>query len=261
MKKSVLMCLVALLSLSGCNLRPVNITSNNDTPTQVHEVGQETTMNPFKQVNVAGPFDIFYEHGEAYTVRVEGTAQQLAKMTIYVEDEELCVDVTDYHFPADKDLFDGLKVFVSSPDIEQLSITSLGSLIVPNALEADNLKLLIEGMGDITISQLACNDLNISIEGGGDITTGPIRANNVLVEVEGMGDIEIDGLTCKKVTNRIAGMGDTKYRNLNVESVMTEISGSGDVVLQGVVRHHEEKIDGMGKVNVSGLTIATDSIQ
>ena len=260
MKKIVLIGLVALLSLSSCNLQPVNVTNNNDTPTQVHKAGQETVMNPFKQVNVAGQFDVFYEYGEAYVVRVEGTAKQLAKMTIYVEDEELCLDVTDYHWPADKNLFDGLKVFVSSPNIEQLSITSLGSLIVPSALKADNLKLLIDGMGDITISQLTCNDLNISIEGDGNVATGSIRANNVLVEVEGMGDIEIDGLTCKKVTNKIAGMGNTKYSNLNVGNVKTEIAGMGDVILQGTAGSHEESISGMGKVDVSGLTIVTDSI-
>lgn len=261
MKKTAFMCLVALLALTGC-MRAVNITSNNDTPTQVHEVGQATEMSAFSKVNVAGPFDVFYEQGDAYTVRVDGTAEQLKKMTIYVEDEELCIDVTDYHWPQDKNLFKGIKISVTSPDVKDMSITGLGSLVVPDTLKADNLKLLVDGIGDITISKLICSDLGIKVEGQGDIIMGPTQANNVTVEIAGTGDIDITGLSCKQLHNMITGMGDMKYSDLNVGNVKTEIAGMGDVILQGNAHSHEESIAGSGKVDISKLVIATtDSVK
>ena len=249
------MCLVALFALSGC-IRPMNATHNNDTPTQVHEVGQATEMDAFSKVDLAGPFNVFYHQGDAYTVQVEGTTEQLEKMTIYVDDKELCIDVTDYHWPQDKNLFKGLKVFVTSPDIEDLSITGAGKLVVPGALKAENLKLLVNGAGDIVIAQLTCRDLGITIDGLGDVTMGPVQADNVTAEIAGTGDIDITGLTCKQLQNRIAGMGDMKYSDLNAGNVKTEIAGMGDVTLQGTAGSHEESIAGSGKVDVSKLTIA-----
>ena len=255
MKKYLTMSLLALLTLNSCLVRPFNSTTNNDTPTQVHEPGQVTTMDTFGTVNVIGPFNVIYENGEGYTVRVDGTAEQMEKMTIYVEKEELCIDVTDYKWPRDKNLFNGMRIFVSSPIAKELNITGSGSLTAPKAIAAEDLKMKIAGSGDITISQMKCGDMDIKIAGSGDVTTGPIQANNVTAVIAGSGDMDITGLTCKNLNNRIAGSGDITFKNLNAAYVKTSIAGSGDVILNGQAGKQEQSIAGSGSVDISGLKI------
>lgn len=255
MKKLMMMSLVALLAMSSCVLNPMNMTSNNDTPTQVHDPGQATEMGTFKKVNVAGPFNVIYENGDAHTVRVDGTAEQMEKTTIYVEDDELYIDVTNYQWPRDKNLFEGMRIFVSSPLAKELKITGSGSLTAPKAITAEDLKMKVAGSGDITIAQLTCGEMSIKIAGSGDVTTGPIQATNVSAEIAGSGDIDITGLTCKDLSNRIAGSGDMKFSNLDVENVKTSVAGSGDVILSGKAGKQEQSIAGSGSVDISGLKI------
>ena len=222
--------------------------NENNTPTQVQQVGQETAMNAFDDVNVIGPFNVIYTQGESYNVRVKGTPDQLAKMTIYVEDGELYIDQCKQE---PSGTFDGLQVFVTSPTLEGIDMAGSGSVTVPEALKVNDIKLELAGSGKITLAQLNCKDLTIDLAGSGDITMGLVQANSVSNDIAGSGNIEIASLTCKNVDNDIAGSGDIKLSGLNVEYVTSDIAGSGDIILQGNIGAHEEDVAGSGKVRIN----------
>ena len=258
MKKVLVMSLLAMVVMTMSSCLRVKIDGKdwnfgghtNDTPTQVHQVGQATSMNAFDAVDVAGPFNVIFEQGESHTVRVEGTAEQLSKMTIYVKDGELVIDQRKNE---SGDTFKGLQVFVTSPMVDALAIAGSGTIAAPNALKFNNIRLEIAGSGDITLAQLTCLDLSMEIAGSGDITLGSVQANEVRSEIAGSGDIEVASLVCKNVKNEIAGSGNITLSNLNVDHVKSDIAGSGDVILRGKVGSHDEDIAGSGKVDVSGL--------
>lgn len=259
MKKYLLISLVALVAVTMTSCLHVKIGDKdwsiggghtNDTPTQVHQVGQVTEMQSFDKVNLSGPIDIILEQGESHTVRVEATIEQLEKMTIYVENGGLYVDQRKSE-PGKT--FDGVKVFVASPMIKTLSIAGSGDVTVPKTLDVADLNISIAGTGDVTVAQMKCHDLGISIAGTGDVTMGPVLANAVKCDVAGTGDIDIAGLTCKTLDNSIAGTGDMRFNNLDVEHVNSSIAGMGDVILSGKAVSHKESVAGLGKVDVSGL--------
>lgn len=221
----------------------------NDTPTQVHQVGTETAMNPFDEVDVAGPFNVIFEQGDGHSVRVEGTTEQLGKMTIYVKNGDLIIDQRKQESSG---TFDGLQVFVTSPMVDGLTIAGSGTITAPKALMVNDMILEIAGSGDITLAQLTCKNLTIEIAGSGDVVTGPIQAQEVKNEIAGSGGIEVTGLICNNVKNEIAGSGDVTLNNLKVDHVKSEIAGSGDIILRGSVGSHDEDIAGSGKVHING---------
>ena len=207
-------------------------------------------MQTFDVLNVAGPFNVILEQGESNTVRVDGTTEQLEKMTIYVKDGELYIDQRESKWNGDD--FKGLRVFVSTPSIKGIGLAGSGSVTAPKTLTTlNNLRLELAGSGDITLSELKCNDLRMEIAGSGNITTGPIQANEVNSEIAGSGDVSVASLTCKKLHNEIAGSGDLTYNNMNVEHVSSDIAGSGDIYLLGNIGSHSEDIAGSGKVHVN----------
>ena len=256
MKQILTMSLVALVALTMTSCMHVKIDGkdwsfgnhSNDTPTQVHQVGQETTMNPFDAINVAGPFNVIYQQDGSNTVRVQGTTEQLSKITIYVKDGELYIDQRKNESSS---TFKGMQIFVTSPNVKDIDIAGSGTLTVPQALNADNLKLEVAGSGGITIAQLTCNNLDNDIAGSGDITIGIAQASEVKNDIAGSGDIDIAQLTCQKVKNDIAGSGDITLSNLNVENVNSNIAGSGNVILRGEIGSHNEDIAGSGKVRIN----------
>lgn len=237
------------VKVGGKDFLTLGKNGGNDTPTQVHQVGQLTSMNVFDNVNVAGPFNVFYEQGDAFTVLVKGTVEQLEKMTIYVKDGELYIDQRESQWGGND--FKGLQVYVNAVKIKDIDIAGSGTVTAPKALKTGDLILQVAGSGDITLSQLTCGQLSIEIAGSGNVTTGPIQATTVKGEIAGSGNIDVAALTCQRLSNEIAGSGDMTYNNLNVDDAHTEVAGSGNVTLRGRVGTHHEDIVGSGKVNIS----------
>lgn len=259
MKKIFLMSLMALVALTMTSCLHVKLDGKdwsmgnhkNDTPTQVSQVGTMVEMNPFDCLKVVGPFNVIYQNGESNTVRVDGTAEQLEKMTIYVEDSQLTFDVSTANLKANT--FDHMRIFVTSPSVKEFAITGSGSVTTPDALSTADLNLHVTGSGDITIAELKSNDLNIKVTGSGDVTTGPIQAGNVKNTITGSGDITIAALTCNDLTNHVTGSGDITVSNINAGHVHSQISGSGDITLKGIAKTHEEKVAGSGDIDIKGL--------
>lgn len=226
----------------------LGMNGKNDTPTQVHQVGQLTSMNVFDNVNVAGPFNVFYEQGDAFTVLVKGTVEQLEKMTIYVKDDGLYIDRRENKWSGSD--FKGLQVFVTAPSIKGLGVAGSGTITAPKALTVDDFGLEVAGSGSITLAQLTCADLRNEIAGSGKLTLGIVQATSVRNEIAGSGDIDMAGLKCMKVRNEIAGSGNIVLNNVNVDDVNSEIAGSGNITVRGNVKTHNEDIAGSGKVNI-----------
>jgi len=258
MKKCLMMSLVAMVTITMMSCMHVKIGDKewsfgsgdkNDTPTQVHQVGQKTEMTTFDGLNVAGPFNVIYEQGKEHTVRVEGTTEQLEKMTIYVKNGELYIDRRESKWSSND--FKGLQVFVTSPTVDDIGIAGSARVTAPQALTVDDITLEVAGSGDITLSQLTCKELDNEIAGSGKVTLGIVQATKVKNEIAGSGDIDIAGLTCSQVDNEIAGSGDITLNNLNVDHAKNEIAGSGDIIMRGNIRSHTEDIAGSGKVHIN----------
>lgn len=233
----------SLINLSG---------HKNDTPSQVTEAGKDIAMQAFDELNLYGPFNVILEQGEGHKVRVDGTVDQLAAMTIYVKNGTLYIDMKEDMFDSDK-FFKGMKVYVTATTIKGIELAGSGMITAPAALAVADMTMNVAGSGDITLAQLTCQDLSIEIAGSGDVTTGPIQAKKVRSQIAGSGDIDIAALTCTTLHNEIAGSGDMTFNNLNVETVNSQIAGSGDIILRGKAGTHKEDIAGSGTVDTSRL--------
>ena len=185
---------------------------HNDTPTQVHQVNEVTQMQQFDEIDVAGPFNVILEQGQAATVRVEGTVDQLASMTIYVKDGDLVIDMKEDMVDASK-FFKGMRVFVSTPMVESIEIAGSGSVTAPKALAVGDMHLEIAGSGDITLDRLNCKDLDIEIAGSGDIMLSCLNVDQVSTSIAGSGDVILRG---------------------NVGTHTEDIAGSGKVDVSGI---------------------------
>lgn len=217
----------------------------DNTPSQVREVGQETAIQQFDELDVVGPFNVILEQGDNSTVRVEGTAEQLAKMTIYVKDGELCIRRKQ---KLNNNELEGLRVFVCTPTVKNIELTGSGRVTAPNALNTADLTIDLSGSGDITLAQLTCQELSMEVSGSGEMTTGPIKANEVETDVTGSGTINIAGLTCNTLDNDVTGSGNVTINNINVNVANSDVTGSGTILMRGKVGTHNEDITGSGKV-------------
>ena len=93
--------------------------------TEIREVG------PFRALSSSLPCNVYYVQADKQEVRVESTEELAPKVLTTVEDEVLTLKLEPGRYPK---LI--LRVVVSSPDIEKLSVSGSGNLIHEGVLHA-----------------------------------------------------------------------------------------------------------------------------
>jgi hypothetical protein len=230
--------------------------------TEVREVGH------FRAVASSLPANVYYVQADKQEVRVETTEELASKVQTTVEDGILSLKLEPGRYPK---LI--LRVVVSSPDIEKLSVSGSGNLIQEGPLHASgSLALKVSGSGDIRtgeidsqdftaqcsgsgsirVGALACDDFGGKISGSGTITMGRISCDDFEMGVSGSGDFLVDVLTSTGGASvRVSGSGNVRLKEATVDGNMDlKTGGSGDIFIKGSCRNVTATTSGSG--NISG---------
>ncbi len=144
-----------------------------------------------------------------------------------------------------------LKIQVSGPALEKVSITGSGDLTFVNGMNSNgNLALSVTGSGDIEGKGVSVNELKTSVTGSGDIKIRDIQSNSVSASVTGSGDILLTGTT-SEATYRVSGSGDIKAADLVTQRADAQISGSGDIKCH-VTEYLKGRVSGSGDIGYKG---------
>jgi hypothetical protein len=122
-----------------------------------------------------------------------------------------------------------LEIDIEMEEINGLSISGSGTIMVNDRIKADDVSLKISGSGDIFLE---------------------LDANDIVTKISGSGKINLSG-TVKSHTIDISGSGDTKAFDLLTDTTSVNISGSGDCMVN-VTENLDVKISGSGDVEYKG---------
>ena len=230
--------------------------------TEVREVG------PFRAVASSLPANVYYVQADKQEVRVETTEELAPKVLTTVEDGKLSLKLESGRYPK---LI--LRVVVSSPDIDMLSVSGSGNLIQEGPMRASgSLALKVSGSGDIRmgdidsrdftaqtsgsgsirVDRLNSDDFDGKVSGSGTLTMGRVSCDEFVVSVSGSGDVFIDNLTAKESASvRVSGSGNVRLQDATVQDDMElRATGSGDIAVRGSCRDVSASTSGSG--NISG---------
>lgn len=228
--------------------------------TEVREVGH------FRAVASSLPANVYYVQADKQEVRVETTEELASKVQTTVEDGILSLKLEPGRYPK---LI--LRVVVSSPDIEKLSVSGSGNLFHEGVLHASGaLALKVSGSGDIRtgeidsqdftaqcsgsgsirVGALACDDFGGKISGSGTITMGRISCDDFEMGVSGSGDFLVDVLTSTGGASvRVSGSGNVRLKEATVDGNMDlKTGGSGDIFIKGSCRDVTATTSGSGNI-------------
>ncbi|RFM34182.1 head GIN domain-containing protein [Chitinophaga silvisoli] len=192
-------------------------------------VGSSETrkVGDFHAVSLRGAMDIEYTDGPAEDVVIEAEDNILPLIITEVKDGQLIVREKD-HFHLN--LHKKIKVKVTAPDVEELSLAGSGTIHVMNDWEQDD-------------------HIKLSITGSGDVI-GAVDAPQVSVAVTGSGDVKLKGET-KDLDVDIAGSGSFKGYDLRAENTNVHVGGSGDAQVHASVKL-DVQVSGSGSVDYHG---------
>lgn len=235
MKKIICISAITLLIASqySCDGQRVNGSGNMTTETR--------TVGDYEKVVLKGSMDIEFTQGPAQPAVIEAEDNIMQYVRLEVHGSELVVDLKDH---ISVKTHKGIKIKLTAPDVNFLSLAGSGNIHITNTLEnTDAVRLKLSGSGNIdgTVNSPEVEassagsgniklsgetkDLEISLAGSGNFEGSDLHSENAQVSIAGSGNVDVHASV--KLEAKIAGSGDVRYKG--TPSVESKIAGSGSV--------------------------------
>ncbi|MEM9919091.1 MAG: head GIN domain-containing protein [Bacteroidota bacterium] len=199
-------------------------------------VTDEISIGDFTGIKLRIGADVYIRQGSPQKVEIEAQQNIINQL-----DRDIDNDNWEIEFDGCVKNHRDIRVFVTLPEIKNISIEGSGSVFSENTLDADQLVLRISGSGDMDLA-VDADELDTKISGSGDIKIEG-KSNEFDLRINGSGDFRAFNMDAERGDIRITGSGNAEVTVENVLDV--NITGSGDVRYRGNPTINE-KITGSG---------------
>jgi len=219
--------------------------------------------------------DVVVRLGDEYTVRARGDSAILDHYEFDVRNGDLRIRRPWRPWRWFGYVREGrVRIEVTMPEIDSITLTGAGDLVVDGRIESHDLSLRTTGAGSIEV-RADVSRLDISITGAGDIDfsgscddaeftlTGPgdliasLGAGMIRGRVTGAGDVRIEG-SADRLDLTLTGPGDFDGDAFAVRVADVTVTGAGSAFVS-VEQTLEARLTGPGDVVLTGGDPAIDS--
>ena len=204
---------------------------------------EERKVSSFSGINLGISADVFLTQENSQKVVLEGDSDVLEKIETEVSGNTL---VIKYEKSFRIRNIPKVKIYISVPEIEKLSVSGSGSILAQNSINSEDIEFNVSGSGLIEIDDLTVDNISSSISGSGDIVlSGSETVKFFKISISGSGDLSSEGLKVDEFIARISGSG--KCKTNVVSRLEAVISGSGRIYYKGnpII---DASISGSGKI-------------
>jgi hypothetical protein len=193
-----------------------------------------------KSIELASVGKVFIKQAPVQKITIKGQQNIIDLVKTTVRNEEWIIDFERCIKTSKK-----VEVYLELPNIIKIDLEGSGEIIGENTIESNELRLEINGSGDMDLD-LNVKELQSEISGSGDIRLRGSTKNHG-IRIKGSGDVQAFDLNSDVTEVEIDGSGDAK---VNVSySLDVDVDGSGDVYYKGSVKEISSQIEGSGKLH------------
>ncbi len=247
----------ATLSLCSCSINPAaTISTGKDSNgnTTAVEASSETSIRKeqtekFDKLQIDGLFECVYTQNNEnkYTVTITGPKNIVDLYDLKVRNGQLRIDLKK-GYRIKKYKTNDVLIEISSPDLTKLSNDGVGKVTVEN-LATNNFEMDATGVGSTEIHNLKAQTIDLNNSGVGNVDIR-LEAANVVLENSGVGKISASG-KAKTADMENNGVGSIEAGSLICETLEAENSGVGSIEAHAT-QYAEYKNSGVGSVNIQG---------
>ena len=211
-------------------------------------ITKKENLENFNDISISGSANIIYQQDSCSHIEVYGSDNIVELLEITVNGETLNIK-----FKKNVNIIDRgkLEIKVFSPDLNRLTLNGSGGILFANGIHTKgDLKVTINGSGNLDGSTFDTNHLAIAIHGSGNVRLKKIDSSTCSASISGSGNITLDGMASAAKYN-ISGSGNIKAADLEATDVYAGISGSGNIscFVNGKLGGH---VSGSGSVAYKG---------
>ena len=184
-------------------------------------VSRTLTLPAIQGLRVLGSQDVVVAQGVTQEVTVDGQANLIDILSTQVEDGVWTVRFTENNVRTSENF----TVYVTVPDLTQISVTGSGEVSSEQDLELDDINITVSGSGGVNLAGTV-DTQTIQVSGSGEVSNYSLTSRETTAGVSGSGEVRV---TATEVLNAtVSGSGDIRYRG-NPATVNRSVSGSGSI--------------------------------
>ena len=225
-------------------------------------------VSTFSRISFAVSGKALVKQGSTQKVELEGDKEALEKIEVEVEGNRLVIRSKEKWYNWNWGNDDKITAYITVKEIEGLSVSGSGDMVVQGKIKTGNLDLNVSGSGSLNLEADA-GDTDANVSGSGDMElkgsfasfssdisgSGEIEINGAIAgeaefDISGSGKAEASG-TSQSVDVDVTGSGRVLAANLETGKCRVRISGSGNVEVN-VKNELDAKISGSGDVRYKG---------
>lgn len=212
------------------------------------------TVSPFTKIRLDAVCDVYFTQGDSLGVVVRGRRNTIEKLKTEVSNGELLLKWTETDFSGSI-LNRYADVYITAPTLESVAVHGSGDFKVMKRLDADALRVSLQGTGDIDMAGVVCESIDVSLAGTGDIGIKNLACKTSRVTLAGTGDIDINEIEVDNTELCLNGVGDIDMNFQNCGSASCRLNGVGGITLKGTLRHLTETSHGVGDIDKKDLKV------
>jgi hypothetical protein len=213
-------------------------------------VSRNYNVGNFRQIEVAGPYEVNVRTGSGPTVSAQGSEKLLDGTSVAVEGDKLVIKPEHSGgglFNLGRSTHGKATFTITVPQLSGAEIAGSGDINV-DKVSGPAFTGSVAGSGDVDVGAMDVQSLKLQIGGSGDIKAGAGKAQSGEYQIGGSGDIDASGIQTQQIKVSIAGSGGVKARSSGAADI--SIMGAGDVSVTGGAKCNVSKM-GSGSVNCS----------
>jgi hypothetical protein len=197
------------------------------------------SLESFHAVKLQLAGDVEIVRGDRSEVTVEAQENLLPILKTTVENGTLKL-----HFDQNVSYSEDVKIRVVTPSLDELDLSSSGTMKVVSPWDGEKLRLQVSGSGDIEAPELNAASVEADINGSGTVSIGG-KTGSLKADISGSGELFAENLRTQTADLDVSGSGTMK---LHVDSLLkANISGSGEIFYSGEPTVNS-KVSGSGEV-------------
>jgi hypothetical protein len=212
-------------------------------------VSRNYNVGDFREIEVAGPYDVSVRTGANPGVSAEGSQKLLERTVVEVRGNTLVIRPQENRgfFNLGWSTHGSANFTVTVPQLSGATIAGSGDIRV-DRLRGDRFDGSVAGSGGLHLDTVEVGALKLSIGGSGSAKAGAGKTQSADYSIAGSGDIEAGAIQARDAKVSIAGSGSVKANATGAADV--SIMGSGDVDVSGGAKCSVSKA-GSGSVRCS----------
>jgi hypothetical protein len=228
---------LALISLS-CRWTHRRVRGNGKLVTQNHQV------NPFRNIEVSGSFDVHISQDSITSVKVE-TDENLMKYVRIIENNGTLVikNESGINISSAKPI----KIYISSPSYGDLEASGACGLSSKDTISADKMNIKLTGASNANLL-VRSPSVHADLSGAGRLTLAG-KTRDFYVDGSGAVSVRCSHLLAENVDVELSGAGSAHvFASVNLKA---DISGASSVKYSGnaVVSSHTSGASSLSKAN------------